>query len=417
MELFNEYVKIEEIAKEWGVTPRRVQLLCSNGRIEGATRFGREWMIPKDTKKPLDGRTKNGRLNDTSNFNLPMPRKTPFLHMTDLYSVPGEAEKSIEFLSDNQEAKTLLAAGIFYCRGEYDQVYGQSYNLLTKHSGFYSVISAGMLLAMCAIWRGDLNLWRQAKIHIAEAPAKTKSDFDIIALSLVVVDSMLYDVYDFPEWFKMGRFEIIHKDALPVAKIAYVKYLYASAFGVATREVEVAGLQGLTLMSMLPLTVEPMISQAMADCSVVQEIYLRLSCAAIYHNCGNDEQAIFHIDRAIQLALPDRLFGILAEYRRTLDSLLEQRLAAVDPSLWKEIKPLYEIYVQGWSKLSGTVRGKTIVTSLSPKQREVAKLAAFGFKNDEIASSLNMSLSAVKLAIATVSNKTGMSRKEFAAIL
>jgi len=417
MDLFQDYVKIEEIAKDWGVSSRRVQILCAEGRIDGATRFGREWMIPKNALKPLDGRTKSGRSVSSGSAHAAMPRKTPFLHMTDLYSSPGTAEESIAALSDNPEAQTLLAAGIYYSRGEYEKAYERCYHLLPKHSGFYSVISAGMLLALCAIWRGDLNLWRQAKIHIAEAPAKTKGDLDILALSLVVVDSMLYDVNDFPEWFKIGRFELLHKDALPVAKMAYTKYLYASAFAIATKEHEANGIQGLTLMSILPFSVEPMISQAMADNSLISEIYLRLSCATIYHNCGNDEQAIFHLDRAIRLAAPDRLYGILAEYRRTLDSLMEQRVNAFDPSLWQRIKPLYEIYVENWSKLSGAVRGRTIATTLSPKQREVAKLAAFGLKNEEIASSLNMSLSAVKLAIAGVSSKTGMSRKEFAAIL
>lgn len=417
MDLFQNYVKIDEIAKLWGLSTRRVQILCAEGRIQGAMRFGREWMIPKDAEKPADGRTKSGRMNPLVSPNMPMPRKTPFLHMTDLYGAPGKAEESIRALSDNPEAQMLFAAGIHYAKGEIDKVYDHTYYLLGKHSGFYSVISAGMLLAMSAIWRGDLNLWRQAKIHIAEAPAKNEEDMDLMAFSLVVVDSMLYDVYDFPEWFKIGRFDPVHKDALPVAKMAYAKYLYASAFSVATKEVEVDGLHGLTLMSLIPSTIEPMISQAKADGSVIAELYLRLNCASVYHNFGNEEQAIFHIDKAIELALPDRLFGILAEYRRTLDSLLEQRLNAVDPSLWREIKPLYEIYVHGWSKLSGSVRGKNIATTLSPRQREVAKFAAFGLKNEEIASLLHMSVSAVKLAIANVSSKTGMSRKEFAAIL
>lgn len=417
MELFQNYAKIDEISKQWGISPRRIQILCAEGRIAGATRFGREWMIPRTTEKPADGRTRSGRTKSFAPANMPMPRKTPFLHLTDLYKGPGKAAESIEALADNPEAQMLLTSGIHYSRGEFDKVYEHAYYLLGNHSGFYSVISAGMLLAMSAIWRGDLNLWRQAKIHIAEAPAKSGEDLDLMAFSLVVVDSMLYDVYDFPEWFKIGRFDPIHKDSLPVAKVAYAKYLYAAAFAIATKEVEVSGLQGLTMMSLLPATIEPMISQAKADGAVIAEIYLRLSCATVYHNCGNDPQAIFHLDRAIALALPDRLFGILAEYRRTLDSLMEQRLNAADPSLWQQIKPLYEIYVEGWSKLSGSVRGKTIVTTLSPKQREVAKLAAFGLKNEEIASSLHMSVSAVKLAIANVSNKTGMSRKEFAAIL
>jgi biotin-(acetyl-CoA carboxylase) ligase len=47
-----------EAAKEWGITPRRVQVLCDKGQVEGAVRMGRTWIMPKGTQKPLDGRTK-----------------------------------------------------------------------------------------------------------------------------------------------------------------------------------------------------------------------------------------------------------------------------------------------------------------------------------------------------------------------
>ena len=47
-----EYLKIDEIAKKWEIGVRRVQLLCSQGKIPGAVRFGRDWMIPKDSQIP-----------------------------------------------------------------------------------------------------------------------------------------------------------------------------------------------------------------------------------------------------------------------------------------------------------------------------------------------------------------------------
>lgn len=407
----------QEIADKWGISLRRVQDYCKQGKIRGAERFGSNWMIPENAVKPLDGRTKLSKeFRDLTKENE-FPRKTPFLHMTDLYSSAGEAVESIEALPDNSEAKTLMSAEIAYSRGQIEKVYESAYYLLFKHSGFYSVLSAGMLLALCAIWRGDLDLWRQAKIHIAEAPAKTNADRDIIEFAITAVDSMLYNVSDFPEWFKMGRFDVLPKDALPAAKVFYAKYLYATAYSVATKQVALKGIQGLSLMNMLPNTIEPMISQVAANNLLIPEIYLRMTCAAIYHTGGNDEQAIYHIDRAITLALPDKLYGLLAEYRRTLDSLLEQRMCRVDESAWLEIKALYHKYNEGWSKLSGAVRGRTIITTLSPKQREVAKLAAFGMKNDEIASTLHMSVSAVKQAISNVSSKTGLPREQFAAIL
>lgn len=414
-----EYLNITETAKKWGISARRLQTLCANGKVEGATRFGKAWMIPKTTLKPIDGRTKASKnnLNSLLEKDMPMPRKTPFLHMTDLYSEPGNAEKSIAALENNPEAQLLLSVEIAYSKGNIEKVYDSAYYLLHKHSSFYAVISAGMLLGLCAIWRGDLNLWRQAKIHIAEAPAISESDRDIMAFSITAIDSILYDVSSFPEWFKMGRFEPLHKDALPAAKVFYAKYLYAVGYAIATKQLELRGVQGLSLLNMIPNTIEPMIAQAVADNSVIAEIYLRMTCAAIYYTGGNKEQAIYHIDRALALALPDKLFGILAEYGRTLDSLLEQRISRVDTDVWHKVRDLYNIYMAGWTKLSGSVRGKNLATTLSPKEREVAKLAAFGFKNSQIAETLNMSISAVKQAVTNVSNKTGMSREDFAAIL
>ena len=410
-----DYISIDEAAKKWGLSKRFVQVLCANGRIEGATRLGRAWMIPHNAKKPMDGRTKAAR--SKRDGDMPLPRKTPFLYMTDLYHTPGTADAVGESLAYNHEAQVLFEAEVAYSRGEIDKVYDIANYLLSKHSGFYAIQSAGMLLAMCAIWKGDIHMWRKAKIHISEAPAKNDYDRDVMQLAISAVDIMVYNVESFPEWFKKGRFEPIHKDAYPAAKVYYAKYLYALGYAVAMGLVKVEGTQGLYIMSVISFSVEPMISWARANNTIMAEIYLRLTCAAIYHNCGKDEDAIYHIDKAIELALPDKFYGVLAEYCRALDTLMEKRLSLIDEEAWKKVKKLYKIYNEGWSKLSGAVRGKTILTTLSNKEREVAKLAAFGMGNQEIADHLHISLSVVKQAVRIVSEKSGLPRSEFAAIL
>ena len=410
-----DYISIDEAAKKWGLSKRFVQVLCAKGRIEGATRLGRAWMIPHNAKKPIDGRTKAAR--SKRDADMPLPRKTPFLYMTDLYNTPGTADDVGESLAFNHEARVLFEAEVAYSRGEIDRVYDIANYLLHKHSGFYAIQSAGMLLAQCAIWKGDINMWRKAKVHIAEAPAKNDNDRDVMQFAISAVDIMVYNVESFPEWFKKGRFEPIHKDAYPAAKVYYAKYLYALGYAVAMGLVKVEGTQGLYIMSVISFSVEPMISWARANNTIMAEIYLRLTCAAIYHNCGKDEDAIYHIDKAIELALPDKFYGVLAEYCRALDTLMEKRLSLIDEEAWKEVKKLYKIYNEGWSKLSGAVRGKTILTTLSDKEREVAKLAAFGMGNPEIADHLHISLSVVKQAVRVVSEKSGLPRSEFAAIL
>ena len=411
-----EYITVKEAAEKWGVTARRVQILCSQNRIVGAIRFGNRIMIPRNAKYPVASVDAVPSQDQQAAF-VHLPRNTPFLHMTDLYSIPGSADVSAQKLFDNEEARALFEAEIAYSRGQIDQVYASVQRFLDTDSTFFSVISAGMLLALCAIWRGDLTMWRRAKQHIAHAPAQTDHDRDVILLAITAVDSMLYDVESFPEWFKIGCFEPLPKDSLPAANVYYAKYLYASAYAVATKQVEVAGVKGLALMGILPLTLEPMISQVAADGIIMAEAYLRMTCATIYHNSGNDAQAIRHLDKALSLVLPDKLYGFLAEYCRPLGPILEQRLMLVDPLAWKNVKELYKIYNAGWSKLSGIVRGRTIITTLSPREREVAKLAAFGMTNNDIAEKLHMSLPGVKQAIRIASEKTGVSRDEFAAYL
>lgn len=43
-------------AKEWGITQRRVAILCKEGRVHGAELVGNRWFIPTDAVKPEDPR-------------------------------------------------------------------------------------------------------------------------------------------------------------------------------------------------------------------------------------------------------------------------------------------------------------------------------------------------------------------------
>lgn len=52
-----EYIKVSEAAAKWGITPRRVRILCAEGKIPGVIRKGKLYMIPEIADKPKDGRT------------------------------------------------------------------------------------------------------------------------------------------------------------------------------------------------------------------------------------------------------------------------------------------------------------------------------------------------------------------------
>ena len=340
-----------------------------------------------------------------------MPKRTPFLDMTNIYNQKGNADACGEMLINNPEAYALFVAQIAYRRGEIDRVYDKARYFLNAHSGFYAILGGGMLLAQCAIWRGDIALWNEAKRHLFEAPWKSKAEREIISLALAIVDSSIYDNKDYPEWFKTGNFEVLPADAHPSAKVFYIKYLYMAAYGVASKQMNIKGLEGLSFMNILPNIIEPLISQAVIDKTIIPEIYLRMSCAVAYHNSGLNESAILHLDKAIDLALADNLYGILTEYIRHFDGLLEERINLKSNSAMVVINELNQRYKIGWAKLSGQVRNKYIVTTLTPREHEVAKLTVFGFNSKEISNMLYVSESTIKQTIARIMNKTGAENK------
>ena len=56
-----EYMSAPQAAENWGISERRVQILCSENRIPGVSKLGYMWLIPKNAEKPIDGRTKRGK--------------------------------------------------------------------------------------------------------------------------------------------------------------------------------------------------------------------------------------------------------------------------------------------------------------------------------------------------------------------
>ena len=55
------YMTIKEASEKWGIGIRRINTLCNEGRIDGASKIANVWVIPVDAEKPRDERIKSGR--------------------------------------------------------------------------------------------------------------------------------------------------------------------------------------------------------------------------------------------------------------------------------------------------------------------------------------------------------------------
>lgn len=55
------YLSIKQTSGRWGISGRRIQVLCVQGRIDGAMKIGSYWAIPENAVRPKDARVKSGR--------------------------------------------------------------------------------------------------------------------------------------------------------------------------------------------------------------------------------------------------------------------------------------------------------------------------------------------------------------------
>ena len=64
-----EYLSIKQTSEKWGITVRRIQVLCTDERIPGATKIGSYWAIPADDEKPNDKRIKSSKYMKKGDIN------------------------------------------------------------------------------------------------------------------------------------------------------------------------------------------------------------------------------------------------------------------------------------------------------------------------------------------------------------
>lgn len=55
------YLSITQTAEKWGLSGRRIQILCAQGRVPGAMKIGSYWAVPDDAEKPTDERIRSGK--------------------------------------------------------------------------------------------------------------------------------------------------------------------------------------------------------------------------------------------------------------------------------------------------------------------------------------------------------------------
>lgn len=381
------YLSIREAAEKWGVSQRRINQYCAEGRIPGAERFGGSWAIPENARKPGDPRREKKKAGPA------VPQKAPelfhgFMPLMNTPFRPGHCMEAIEGMKAGPTRDIALA--------EYHYFSGQAEKALEETQVYLTAKDAGVRLSACWIFAyscltmGRIDHARRALHEIrstltagggAAAPGRAIEAF--VAFAAVLLHLPLPEEMPPTDEFLPLLPPGVRAFALYVeAHYLYLKQEYAISAGI----VEAALAMG-------------------AAGYPISAIYLHLVAVMDYMSLKKTERAQAHLLAAWDIARPDDLIEGFGEHHGLLGAMLE---AAIKPKWPEDFKRIIDItyrFSSGWRRVHNPVTGHDVADDLTTTEFAIAMLAARGWTTQEIAEHLNISANTVKTHIAEAMRK------------
>lgn len=393
-----DYLSLREAAQKWGVSERRINQYCTEGRIAGAQRIGKAWAIPSNAQKPGDPRRMRqqgkipplqtpagGRLNHA---NLMPLMNTAF--------VPGNCQAAALAMTPGPRRDIALA--------EYHYFSGQPEAAAKEAEVYLTSPDIGAKLSACLIYAyANLSLGRipQARFALDElnadlaAAGKESPEFRAAAAFVASAGAVLLHL---PMPDKLPEIESF-LPLLPPGLRAFALYVQAHYLYLKKEYSKSAG------------TVEATLAMG-ASAYPIPAIYLHLVAVMDYMSLKQPEQAQGHLLTAWEMARPDDLIEGFGEHHGLLGAMLEAVIKPKWPEDFKRIIDITYRFSSGWRRVHNPITGHDVADDLTTTEFAIAMLAARNWTTQEIAEHLNISVNTVKSHISEAMRKLNVRNRK-----
>lgn len=393
------YFSIREISEKWGVSERRINQYCAQGRIPGAQKFGRSWAIPEDAKKP-GNLQRSGTGAESGRTDLPADdRQTKYENLMPLMNTPFQPGSCLEYVNQMEDGprKDIAFAEYHYFSGHAKEAAQQAELYLTCQNRELR-LSACLIYAYANLSVGQIGRAKYAleemkhTLKDGEQTSYSKAAEGFIAAAASVLLHLplpdeLPSAQEFVPMLPTG----IRAFALYVkAHYLYLQKEYKASIGI----IETALLMG-------------------ADRYPIPAIYLHLAAVMDYVSLKQLEKAEEHLLEAWKIARPDDLIEGFGEHHGLLGGMLEVVLKKKWPDDFRRIIAITYEFSAGWRKIHNPETGHDVAENLTTTEFVTAMLAVRNWTNAEIAGHLNISANTVKWHISQCMKKLHVqNRKE-----
>ena len=385
----NGYLSIKEASCKWGISERRVNQYCAEGRIPGAERFGGSWAIPEDAEKPGDPRKQKKLSQAVPQTQRPQELFPGFMPLMNTAFQPGHCLETIEQMKAGTK-KNIALAEYHYFSGQAEKAMQETEPYLNAEDGA-TKLSACWIFAYACLSMGRIDHARYALNEIKSTLAAGGENAPPIRAMEVFVAFAAAVLLHLPLPAEMPPTKEF-LPLLPPGLRAFALYVQAHYLYLKEEYARSAGVVEATL--------------AMgASAYPISAIYLHLVAVMDYMSMKQPDRAQTHLLTAWEIARPDDLIEGFGEHHGLLGGMLE---AVIKPEWPEDFKRIIEItyrFSAGWRRVHNPVTGHDVADDLTTTEFAASMLAARGWTNQEIADHMHISLNTVKRYISTAMEK------------
>lgn len=392
------YLSIKEAAEKWGVSERRINQYCSEGRIPGAQKFGKSWAIPAEANKPGDPRKaphETASISESTKQNAVL-KNANLMPLMNTDFAPGHCLEAVKAMDEGVQRDIALA--------EYYYFSGQAEKAAKVAEEYLVSPDIGARLSACLIYAyANLSIGQisKAKFALGElnaslaATEKQRPELRAASAFVSLTGAVLLHL---PLPDKMPEVESM-LPMLPPGLRAFAMYVQAHYIYLkGDYELSAGIVEG---------------SLAMGAASYpIPAIYLHLVAVMNYISLKKSDKAEAHLLAAWEMARPDDLIEGFGEHHGLLGAMLE---AVIKPKWSKDFKRIIDItyrFSSGWRRVHNPITGHDVADDLTTTEFAIAMLAARDWTNQEIADHLQISANTVKSHISKAMKKLNIETRK-----
>ncbi len=394
-----EFETAQEVAERLGVTVRAIQKWAAEGRLPGATRHSRVWMIPKGAE-PLDkpkikNKSEQPQENGIPDIDQLTPIRVAMPLLNSNYPV-GKCMEYIEAMPDPDDRNIALGEYFFFS-GRSDEAAKVVAEYQDSHDPFLR-FSANLIATFANLAGGHTHLTRFAMGNLQEqVRAGLCSDAPPQLQAIGIFTATAASV-------------LLHLHVPPIPPLEeYMKYLpgglklYACYILAHKAYLEGDYSRALTCADM-GLAMCP-------DVFPIAFVYCHIFAAIALMNLKRNEEAMARVEKAWAISEPDGLLQPFAEHHGLLHGLIENFFKNKYPETHKRIDSITYAFSAGWRKVHNPDTNHDVADNLSTTEFTVAMLYTRGWSYKEIAAHLQISERSVSTKVSDIFAKTGVNNR------